>query len=288
MKDAEIFFQTNPGPGWSKGSSFEDPREKPKGPGAAKVPFGPLPKDWAKYKGLHLHGSTVVLSYSVGGANVLELPGLETSADQKLLTRTFNILSKGAAANLLVADAPEGATAKEEKNIVVVTDPKQADTRLAMAVVGAPTGAKWEIAGGRVQLNLPEFKGNEAFKVVYWKGAAADLEKFTAAARAATKVESLEQYTTGGPAQWTEVVTTTGEVGVPGGNAAYVVDNLNVPLENPYNAWMRFGGLRLLHGRPMRRSAPGAATSGSSPASTTSSRSSRGGASPRACSSRWA
>ncbi len=50
--NADIYFQTNPGPGWSKGDDLADPRKLPTGPGAAKVPFGPLPRDWAKYKGL--------------------------------------------------------------------------------------------------------------------------------------------------------------------------------------------------------------------------------------------
>ncbi len=242
VKDANIFFQTNPGPGWSKAGSFADPRAIPKGPGAAKVPLGPLPGDWAKYKGLSVHGDKVVVVYSVGSAMVAEMPSLETEADQKLLTRTFNVFAKGAAANLLVADAAEGATAKEEKNIVTIADPKNADALVAIAVIGAPMGAKWEIAGSRVQMNLPNLQGNEAFKVVYWKGAAADLGKFMSAARAATKVERLEQYTKGGPAQWTETVTTKGELGKPAGNASYVVDNLNVPLENPYKSWMRTTG----------------------------------------------
>ena len=31
--NAEIYFQTNPGPGWSKGDDLEDPRKLPTGPG---------------------------------------------------------------------------------------------------------------------------------------------------------------------------------------------------------------------------------------------------------------
>ena len=41
--NATMFFQINPGPGWSKGDDFADPRKLPTGPGAAKIPFGPLP-----------------------------------------------------------------------------------------------------------------------------------------------------------------------------------------------------------------------------------------------------
>ena len=37
---------------------------------------GPLPKDWARYQGLYLDGDKVILSYTVGGCPVLEMPGL--------------------------------------------------------------------------------------------------------------------------------------------------------------------------------------------------------------------
>ena len=45
---ANLFFQTNPGPTWSKGDDLNDPRKLPSGPGSAKVPLGPLPREWAK------------------------------------------------------------------------------------------------------------------------------------------------------------------------------------------------------------------------------------------------
>src|SRR4051794_10049063 len=64
-ESAKMVFETNPtGPGWSKGTDFTDPRKVPTGPGAATVPFGPLPHDWAKYRGLFVNGDDVVLSYT--------------------------------------------------------------------------------------------------------------------------------------------------------------------------------------------------------------------------------
>jgi len=34
VQGANIYFQTNPGPGWSKGDNLDDPRKLPSGPGA--------------------------------------------------------------------------------------------------------------------------------------------------------------------------------------------------------------------------------------------------------------
>ncbi len=165
--EAQIVFETNPtGPGWSQGDDFKDPRPLPTGPGAAKIPFGPLPKTWAKYKGLYLHGDDVVLAYTVGTAAVLELPSLEVAAEQNFLTRTFQVVDKGAASRLLVAEGAEGATAAVQGDTVVLNDdPKKPDSRVVIGAIGLPRGAAWEIVGqSRVELKLPAFAGNEQFQ----------------------------------------------------------------------------------------------------------------------------
>jgi len=50
-------FANPPKPGWARSGSFDDPRA---------LPYGPLPHDHARYRGLFLHGHQVVLSYKVG------------------------------------------------------------------------------------------------------------------------------------------------------------------------------------------------------------------------------
>lgn len=244
---AQIVFQVNPGPGWSKGESFEDTRKLPTGPGAANKPFGPLPKEWAKYKGLYLNGDNVVLSYTVGSASVLELPSMETAADTALLSRTFNVTGKGShASSLAVADGNEGTTAELIENNTIVSlsnDPKNADSRLFIAVIGAPNGAKWGSKGTCVSLNLPVFAGGESFKVIYFKGTAADHAKFVSAAKASAKPANLKALTKGGPAHWPATVTTKGELGTEDKNTPYIVDSITPPFDNPYKSWIRFGGL---------------------------------------------
>lgn len=61
--NGEIQFSTSRLPGWSMEGKRDDPRN-PKD--------GPLPVEWAKYKGLYLNENKVVLSYSVGTVPVLE------------------------------------------------------------------------------------------------------------------------------------------------------------------------------------------------------------------------
>src|ERR1043166_1363331 len=58
-------FGTKPGPGWARNESLIDPRPHQQ---------GPLPADWAKYRGLYLYQRQVVFSYTVGDSHILELP----------------------------------------------------------------------------------------------------------------------------------------------------------------------------------------------------------------------
>ncbi|MGH7343091.1 MAG: DUF6797 domain-containing protein, partial [Candidatus Rokuibacteriota bacterium] len=51
----DVRWVTRPAPGWAKDGGFRDPRA---GVG------GPLPADWAKWKGLYVHGDRVVFAYT--------------------------------------------------------------------------------------------------------------------------------------------------------------------------------------------------------------------------------
>lgn len=69
-------------PGWGNAGSFQDPRP---------FIYGPLPRTWAHWQGMYLHGQQVVLAYSVGETQILEQPGLERRGTLTAFTRTLNI-----------------------------------------------------------------------------------------------------------------------------------------------------------------------------------------------------
>ena len=245
--NASIYFQTNPGPGWSKGDDLQDPRNLPTGPGAAKVPFGPLPRDWAKYKGLYLHGDDVVFAYTVGEASLFEKPGIEKTGGETLITRTFNVLSSGAASTLVIADASSGSAAViEDAKADVAVVPNNAanpDSRLVVGVIGAPAGAKLETQGSRITLKLPAFVAGQSFKVIYASGPQEEVATLGEAIHSAAPPADLGALTHGGPAHWQETVKTKGELGKEEPGCAYVVDNLSAPLDNPFKSKIRVGGI---------------------------------------------
>ncbi len=73
----KITFEAPPGPAWANPETgkFDDPRIR----GRDGLPYGPLPRTRAHYRGTYHHGNRVILSYEVGGTSILESPGLEGS-----------------------------------------------------------------------------------------------------------------------------------------------------------------------------------------------------------------
>ena len=100
----ERLFTNGVAPGWGSpaDASFEDPRLR----GLDKKPYGPLPRDWAHWKGLYLHGDQVVLSYTVGDTGVLERPTLVAAGDARLWTRTLQLGPRSKELVLQVAERP--------------------------------------------------------------------------------------------------------------------------------------------------------------------------------------
>jgi hypothetical protein len=235
----EMKFKTLPGPGWSRGGDFKDPRSEP---------YVPLPADWARYRGLYVNGSRVVLSYSVGTCPVLELPGFQQQDGVWAFSRTFRIGPSAVPLTLLVCEeegaggtGPAGGDAftasqgpADHQNIAVVGG-------LAAGLgLGAPPGATWEIVGGtRVQLHLPALTSSTLLRLVLGSGKRSDLPQFARALREGT--EDPEALTHGGPARFEKTVETRGALGKEDG--AYAVDTLTLPDDNPWRSWIRIGGL---------------------------------------------
>jgi hypothetical protein len=90
-------FLTPIGPGWAKDGDFKDPRADSIKP---LPPPGPLPREWAKYRGLYRHGDQTVFSYTVGKVGVLESISLEGQA----FVRTFRIEPSDAAMHVMLAE----------------------------------------------------------------------------------------------------------------------------------------------------------------------------------------
>lgn len=89
------------GPGWSdpQSGSFDDPRLI----GRDGRRYGPLPREWAHYKGLYHYDQRAIIDYTVGDVPILESPSMTTSADATVFARTLNIGQRDRAMTMRVA-----------------------------------------------------------------------------------------------------------------------------------------------------------------------------------------
>jgi hypothetical protein len=228
----KIVWKTPSAPGWAKPGStdFKDPR---------KEPYGPLPREWARFKGLYVHGDKVLPHYTVGDCTFLELPSFDLKDGRPVFTRTINATTSTQPLTHVIAEhagngpviARENLLAYGVNNLTVVT------------LVNAPPEATLDADGNKLLLKLPALKAPAQFRIHITTATAEDVTagKLTTLTGKTTDKLDLSEFTKGGPARWKDEIVTKGQIGT--GTGAYVVDTITVPEENPYKSWMRFGGV---------------------------------------------
>jgi glucose/arabinose dehydrogenase len=232
-------FATSQGPGWTRSGRFNDPRA---------WPYGPIPEESGRYNGMYLHGDNVVFSYTVADSDVLELPGFAKVQGHPIFTRTFNLSPTEATLALRVTQAPDGsATTLTEHQLgpsrgyvqIQVGD----QTRL-VGFNGLPAGAEWSLQNHHLVLQLPALQQPLRFEIAIGPVAAgADAGYMTSYLQQLPAVRDLEPFRQPGPARW-EVVQTQAVTGT--GDGPFVVDELTLPLQNPWNSYLRLSGVDFL------------------------------------------
>jgi hypothetical protein len=219
-------------PGWANPAdgSFKDPRTDVS---------GPLPAEWAKFKGIYRNGNQVVLSYTVGKAEVLETPGMSGDAENAVFTRTFTIGASDRATVLNLTNV-EKAEASNAQNIAALANEKGIT---AVASANLPTGATLRANEGAIRLTLPAHGVSTSFTLSIWAGPKEDLATFRSSLKK-TEAVDLHNFTKGGPGLWKQTVETKAVMGKD--DKAYTVDTFEPPFNNPYKAVMRFGGFDFL------------------------------------------
>ncbi len=249
----DVTFANPSGPGWAnpETGTFDELRVL----GRDDRRYGPLPRAWGRYRGLYQHGDQVIVSYSVGQTDVLEMPGV-TSRDadsQAIFTRTFNVGPRANEMLLKVATHPsreakvetisiDDRTAASVGQVALLTAPQHSEKgRLAAGLSPMPAGAKWQRGtDGSLLLSLPT--GKEPLKFVLSVTALRDaqIDAEDLAALVTAPPVDLASLTKGGPRRWPEVLTTEAKLGQD--NGPFAVDVLTPPDNNPWFAQMRLTG----------------------------------------------
>jgi cytochrome c5 len=206
------------GPGWADpmDGSFADPRFR----GRDHKPYGPLPREWAQYRGIYLRSNQVVLAYSVGDAAVLELPGLERSGQAVAFSRTLNITRASRDLWLRIApvETPVALVGKSEARLIKTNG----FNLLHLPAAATPLNVKLLIANPS-----PGADGST-------------LQAFALVASPATELAPLRN---GGSPRWIPPLATQGTLGDT--NGPFAVDEITLPpaAANPWHTWMRLTGL---------------------------------------------
>ena len=208
----EIQFENPVAPGWAnpETGTFEDPRFV----AVDGRPFGPLPREWAHYKGLYYHEGRVVIRYAIADAIVLESYDLEQESPA-ILSRTLNITAPSTKLKLRIA--PSSVSVAVTGNHSPVYDANGFHT--LEIDPGAPA----------------------AIKIWMSTGQALDSNQLASQDDADT---DLSRFTLGGPAQYAE--TLTSPIIPSDDEGAYVVDVFALPQENPWKSRMRPTGIDFL------------------------------------------
>ena len=227
-------FATTISPGWSLDEGFKDPRP---------TPYEGLPKEIARWRGLYLHGSEVVLSYDIYGSNVLELPTFNDENDLPIFTRIFQIEPTKQPLNLLLCEDPNALGSSAGNPAALHTGQTAATSSFCVAagLIGKLPNAKIEVADGRrLFLRLPKLTKKTTFAVSIWRGSTRDLDRFSQLVNSKAKFPDISKLCKGGPKRWGQPLITQGTLGQ--GDGPYVVDTLTLPEDNPWKSWIRCSG----------------------------------------------
>jgi hypothetical protein len=238
-------FATKQSPGWAgPDGTFADPRTPPLL--SPNLKLGPLPRDYAHWKGLYVNGDRVVYSYTVGSTEVLETPGLIGEGKDVAFTRTFHVGKSDKPLTLAICDTDDKGTNSSSKTSeggtlsAILRGSK--DRATAVRAIKVPDGATLATEAGRSLLKLPASAGPAVFKIVVWSGTAGEAANLPPILMSGdADLTDPATFTKGGPARWGDPIETAGKLGA--GDGPYVVDSLTPPEKNPWHALVRFAGL---------------------------------------------
>lgn len=177
-----------------------------------------------------------------------EIPGLADRLDHPAMQARWDLgAATGDAVQNLAGDAH---MARRRKIEFSQTQPQRSTFLItAVAVRGDSENLDWMAhPEGHLRLNIPKGRNPLRIKILYGLSKPdEDLGAFADRVQSAERPAHLRAMTRGGPAQWTETITTEAKpVGWPTG--PYTVEAITLPEDNPYRSWMRIGGFDFFDG----------------------------------------
>jgi hypothetical protein len=223
------------GPGWTQGGEW---KERP-------TKYGPLPREWAKYRGLYHHGERIVLNYTVGTGEVLESPWAEKTGDSVVFSRSFEIRGFKNTESILLAQSPQGGgvgQVREVKGVKIAIVPRSKRKGDATVIAATVLGEDNSIGVDAHRIIAKVKAGTSKFTILLWEGPEKELDSFALYAKKKFISPDLGKWMKGGPRKWAENLETIGELGIAKKGEPYALDTIQPPFDNPWRAILHFGG----------------------------------------------
>jgi type 1 glutamine amidotransferase/cytochrome c551/c552 len=215
----EVLFHAPPGPAWGQVEG--------------------------RWRGLFPQGERVVLAYEIGDRMVRESPWIEEEAGLIAFRRDFEIGPSRAPRRLEIVEVAGACGGGVELEGTPIAFLEEGGTVTAAALAGGSGGIPAELrlsaARSRIALELPAQTAPLRFKLLLFRGRAVDLPRFAALLAKSPPPADLEALSLPGGRRWKEDLVTRGAPSDRG--AAYVIDTLTLPYENPYRALLFLSGL---------------------------------------------
>ena len=243
----KLLLRTAMAPGWAGPRGEWNATNPPTITSTNVFSMGPLSREWAKWRGHYRNGHKIVLSYSVGATDVLEMPGFDPAVGG-IFIRWFNIRKADQAhvQHMLVAEESGAIGVVNESGFLAELEKNGMSTIASVITRGGLHDPYHELETkkGRITYRLERTLTEHRFGIAIWRGPKTKRKEFMQHLEEISKQEppQLEPLTKGGPSLWSNSVTTQGVMGKE--EAAYTVDTLTLPQEkgNPWNSWIRCGG----------------------------------------------
>ena len=212
--EGKLLWENPVEPGWAQNDSFADTRS---------VPFGPLPRDWAHWKGLYLHERRVVMSYTVGTRSVLETPSLESNDKGLAFVRTFHLGPSETGSLVRIAKMKGGEVSalpdlSRGTAVALYSQGTEAGApnSLLAALIDAPEGTQWETLQDEIRVRFPPSEQPITAKIMITPTIhdKLDLNVWREFIEASSTVSDLPTLIQGGPKRWSEKLTTTGQTDI--------------------------------------------------------------------------
>jgi len=231
-------------PGWS------DPRNNPSASETSRVigrddrQYGPLPKDWAKFRGIHRFKNRIILDYTVGQAAILEYPNLITVEGTPVFVRTLQLDSTDRALEAVVLTMQDGDAAEHHADGVDgdrISIKKPSGELISISLGGFTKQSSLLVRDQQVIATLSPDATNSRGSIIITAAKWNQENRSRIRTHLNQHPSDLTEWTHGGPAQY----TTQLEVPVKRWfeSETWEVEELARPENNPWLARTRVTGM---------------------------------------------